>query len=186
LAEQAIDSGSADPDLEDYAVAASGGSCDPIALERALVAEAEQAIDSGSADPDPEDYAVNASDGSGDPIALERALVAEAEQALEDKEYQRAARCFARAVEFAPSRVDYLVMSGHCLKDAGDFGGAFAAYSAALAALPTGDTHVQLGISSRSPAISTRPRRRIAKAPGSGRRPRSSNLQTSVRHPRRS
>ena len=66
-------------------------------------------------------------------------------QALENKEYRRAARCFARAVKFAPSRVDYLVMSGHCLKDAGDFSGAFVAYSAALAALPSGDTHVQLG-----------------------------------------
>jgi tetratricopeptide (TPR) repeat protein len=108
---------------------------------------AEQAIDSRSVDPDqPEEHAAAASDGgSGDPIAPERALVAEAEQALEVKEYQRAARCFARAVEFAPSRVDYLVMSGHCLKDAGDFGDAFVAYSAALAARPTGDTHVQLG-----------------------------------------
>jgi ADP-heptose:LPS heptosyltransferase/tetratricopeptide (TPR) repeat protein len=106
-------------------------------------APAKQPIDSGAVDPDQEEDA--AASRSYDPIALERALVAEANQALENKEYRRAAQCFARAVEFAPSRVDYLVMSGHCLKDAGDFGGAFVSYSAALAALPTGDTHVQFG-----------------------------------------
>ena len=82
---------------------------------------------------------------SYDPIAVERALVAKAEQALENKEYRQAAECYGRAVEFAPGRVDYLVMSGHCLKDAGDLSGAFVAYSAALAARPTADAHVQLG-----------------------------------------
>ena len=180
LAEQAIDSGTDDPDGDEDAAAPLVAESEQafenqeektgLSLTLGLNAQPDRALaairpvdadpevvpissppalpatDSGTVDPDlDEDAAAAASDRSYDPIALERALVAQAEQALENKEYPRAARCFARAVEFAPSRVDYLVMSGHCLKDAGDFSGAFVAYSAALAALPSGDTHVQLG-----------------------------------------
>ena len=78
-------------------------------------------------------------------LARERALVAEANRARAEGDHRRAARCYADAADLAPSRVDYRVMSGHCLKDAFDFRGAYEAYSAALAAAPSGDTNVQLG-----------------------------------------
>jgi ADP-heptose:LPS heptosyltransferase/tetratricopeptide (TPR) repeat protein len=78
-------------------------------------------------------------------ISVEDALVAEAEKAIRDGEYLCAAECFADAAKLAPDRVDYVMMRGHCLKDGGDFPGAFRAYAAALDAAPSGDPHIQLG-----------------------------------------
>ena len=112
--------------------------------ELGLTAIRAQNVDPELVDADLEDASAETG-RSYDPIAVERALVAKAEQALENKDYRQAAECYGRAVEFAPGRIDYLMMSGHCLKDAGDLSGAFLAYSAALAARPTADAHVQLG-----------------------------------------
>ncbi|HME83346.1 MAG TPA: glycosyltransferase family 9 protein [Roseiarcus sp.] len=80
-----------------------------------------------------------------DNVALERAAVAKAEQALENKEYLKAARFYAEAAELAPSRIDYRMMCGHCLKDGREFQGAFDAYMSALSAASSGDAYVQLG-----------------------------------------
>jgi tetratricopeptide (TPR) repeat protein len=78
-------------------------------------------------------------------ISVEDALVAEAGKAIHDGEYLRAAERFADAAKLAPDRVDYVMMRGHCLKDGGDFPGAFRAYAEALDAAPSGDPHIQLG-----------------------------------------
>ena len=78
-------------------------------------------------------------------ISVEDALVAEAGKAIDDGEYLRAAERFADAAKLAPDRVDYVMMRGHCLKDGGDFPGAFRAYAEALDAAPSGDPHIQLG-----------------------------------------
>jgi ADP-heptose:LPS heptosyltransferase len=73
------------------------------------------------------------------------ALASEAEKAIADKENLRAAKLYADAADLVPSRSDYRMMSGHCLKDARDFHGAFDAYSAVLTTEPSGDVYVQLG-----------------------------------------
>jgi ADP-heptose:LPS heptosyltransferase len=78
-------------------------------------------------------------------VSAEDALVAEAGKAIQDGEYLRAAERFADAAKAAPERIDYVVMRGHCLKDGGDFPGAFRAYAEALDAAPSGDPHIQLG-----------------------------------------
>ena len=80
-----------------------------------------------------------------DNVALERVAVAKAEQALENKEYLKAAGFYAEAAKLAPSRIDYRMMCGHCLKDGHDFQGAFDAYMSALRAASSGDAYVQLG-----------------------------------------
>jgi len=59
--------------------------------------------------------------------------------------YLRGAEYYAEAAKLAPERVDYVLMRGHCLEDAGDFHGAYHAYADALAAAPSGDGHIQLG-----------------------------------------
>lgn len=84
-------------------------------------------------------------DESAPTISVEDALVAEAGEAIQDGEYFRAAERFAAAAKLAPDRIDYIMMRGHCLKDGGDFLGAFRAYAEGLDAAPSGDPHIQLG-----------------------------------------
>ena len=78
-------------------------------------------------------------------VSVEDALVAEADKAIRAREYLRGAEYYAEAAKLAPERVDYVLMRGHCLEDAGDFHGAYHAYADALAAAPSGDGHIQLG-----------------------------------------
>jgi ADP-heptose:LPS heptosyltransferase len=78
-------------------------------------------------------------------MSVEDVLVAEAGKAIQHGDYLRAAELFADAAKLAPGRVDYVMMRGHCLKDGGDFPGAFRAYAEALDAAPSGDPHIQLG-----------------------------------------
>jgi antirestriction protein ArdC len=58
----------------------------------------------------------------------ERSLVEAAERARLIGDFSRAAELYAEAAKAAPLRTDYLMMHGHCSKDAGDHAAAMEAY----------------------------------------------------------